>query len=312
MREGGKSGIYAVLLVAGAAWGLSTPVQKVMVSTGHPPLGLIFWQFVFGAVALALVILVRAPRAGEAAGGRALRRLAPRRDRLGYCAAIAVIGTLAPSMAGLIAARELPAGVMGLNIATVPMFALAIAAALGVERASPRRLLGVAFGAVAVLLLIGPEASLPNPEAAPFVLLALFAPLCYGFEGSYIALRAPPDLDPIETLYGAFLVGAAATFPIVVAFGVWVDLFRPWGAAEAAILGVAVLHAGAYTGYVWLVGRAGPVFSSQIAYLVTLFAILFSMTLLGERYSAWVWVSVVAMFCGLALVQPRRAAAAAG
>ena len=47
-----------------------------------------------------------------------------------------------------------------------------------------------------------------------------------------------------------------------------------------------VLNVLAYSGYVWLVGRAGSVFASQIAYLVTGFGVLWSMALLGERYSA--------------------------
>ena len=66
-----------------------------------------------------------------------------------------------------------------------------------------------------------------------------------------------------------------------------------------------VLNALAYSGYIWLVGRAGSVFASQIAYLVTGFGVLWSMALLGERYSAWVWLAFALMLAGIALVQPR-------
>jgi drug/metabolite transporter (DMT)-like permease len=65
-----------------------------------------------------------------------------------------------------------------------------------------------------------------------------------------------------------------------------------------------VLNALAYAGYVWLVGRAGSLFASQVAYLVTGFGVLWSMILLGERYSAWVWAAFALMLVGVALVQP--------
>ena len=47
-----------------------------------------------------------------------------------------------------------------------------------------------------------------------------------------------------------------------------------------------MLNVLAYSGYVWLVAHAGSVFASQIAYLVTGFGVVWSMLLLGERYSA--------------------------
>ena len=90
-----------------------------------------------------------------------------------------------------------------------------------------------------------------------------------------------------------------------------VSLDVAWGPAEWAILASGVLNALAYSGYVWLVGRAGSVFASQIAYVVTGFGVLWSMALLGERYSPWVWAAFVLMLGGVALVQPRKPAAEA-
>ena len=69
-----------------------------------------------------------------------------------------------------------------------------------------------------------------------------------------------------------------------------------------------MLNALAYSGYVWLIGRAGSVFASQIAYLVTGFGVVWSKLLLGESYSALVWSAFVLMLAGIALVQPLAAA----
>ena len=59
-----------------------------------------------------------------------------------------------------------------------------------------------------------------------------------------------------------------------------------------------------------MVGRAGPVFTGQVSYLVTGFGVLWAMLLLGERYSLWIWAAMGLMAIGLLLVQPRLAAQA--
>ena len=89
------------------------------------------------------------------------------------------------------------------------------------------------------------------------VLLALIAPLSYGIEANFLAWRGSEGLHPFQLLLGASLVGIALTWPLAAATGQTVDLGRAWGPAEWAILASGVLNALAYSGYVWLVGRAG-------------------------------------------------------
>ena len=66
------------------------------------------------------------------------------------------------------------------------------------------------------------------------------------------------------------------------------------------------LHLFAYSGFIWLVAHAGPVFAAQVAYLVTGSGIVQGMIFYGERHSPWVWGALCLMFAGLALVKPRR------
>ena len=61
-----------------------------------------------------------------------------------------------------------------------------------------------------------------------------------------------------------------------------------------------------YTGYIWLVGRTGAVFASQVAYIVTLSGVFLGITILGENHSPLVWLALVFMLIGLVLVQPRK------
>ena len=53
--------------------------------------------------------------------------------------------------------------------------------------------------------------------------------------------------------------------------------------------------------------KAGAVFAAQVSYLVTGTGLLWSMAILGERYSLWVWGALAVVFAGLFLVQPRPA-----
>lgn len=78
------------------------------------------------------------------------------------------------------------------------------------------------------------------------------------------------------------------------------------GGPDWALIASSTLHALVYSGYVWLVGRAGATFAAQVSYLVTGSGILWAMALLGESYSGWVWAALGLMFIGLFLVQPRE------
>jgi len=88
--------------------------------------------------------------------------------------------------------------------------------------------------------------------------------------------------------------------------GLWVAFPGPFGPAEQAMAVAGVLHAGAYSGYIAMVGMGGPIFASMVAYVVTGSGVLWGMLVLGERHSVWIWAALAAMVAGMALVQPRR------
>ncbi len=83
-------------------------------------------------------------------------------------------------------------------------------------------------------------------------------------------------------------------------------MFGVFTSAEQAIFGLSVIHAAAYAGYIWLVGKVGPVFSSQVAYIVTVTAMFLSAIFLDEGYSPYTFVSLALMIAGMVLVQPPR------
>ena len=281
------------LLIMGAGWGITTPLSKIAVSTGHQPLGLVFWQLVIGAVLLEAIVFVR--------GGR----LALGRRQITLYLAIALLGTILPNTASYRAAAHLPAGVMSIVIAMVPMFAFPIALALVQDRFSIARVVGLGLGLGGVALLVGPEARLPDRAMVAFIPLALIAPFFYGLEGNFVGKFGTAGLDPIEVLFGASVFGAVLSLPLALGFGHWLNPLGGFGAPESALVLSSIVHALVYAGYVWLVGRAGAVFAAQVSYLVTIFGVGWAMLILDEAYSGYIWGALGLMLLGMFLVQPR-------
>ena len=289
-----RQSLLLILLAMGAGWGLTQPLAKIAVSGGHGAMGLVFWQLVIGAVLLSLINALRR------------RRLVISGPALRLYAFVAVAGTVLPNYTSYTAAFHLPSGVMSIVISAVPMFAFPIALALGTDRFSVRRLLGLSLGLAGVALIALPEASLPDAGMVAFLPLALVAPLCYAVEGNVVDRWGTLGLDGIEVLQGASIVGALIALPLALGLGHWVSPVPPWGSAEWALVASSVIHALTYATYVWMVGRAGAVFAAQVSTLVTGFGVVWAIVLLGEVYSLWVWAAMGLMVLGLLLVQPRE------
>lgn len=291
MKE--RYGLMAILVLMGAGWGATQPLSKIAVSDGYLPLGLVFWQLALGSVILGTFNVIR---------GKGLP-LSPRHLRLYII--LAVVGTVLPNATSFRAYMHLPSGVMSIIIAMVPMFAFPVALAFGNERFNWRALIGLSFGLAGVSLLVLPEASLPERAMIAFIPLALVAPLCYAFEGNIVAKWGTYGLDAVQVLLGASVVGTVISLPLAIGTGHWINPLPPYGAPDLALVAGSAIHAFVYTGYVWMVTRAGAIFAAQVSYLVTGFGVTWAMIFLGESYSQYIWAAMGLMFVGMFLVQPR-------
>jgi drug/metabolite transporter (DMT)-like permease len=283
-----------VLVGLGIGWGSTQALGKIAVSTGHGIFGLIFWQL---AIAVAALGTIRALRGGPL-------RVTPR--GLIMASAVALVGTLIPGTTFYISIARLPAGIMSILIATVPLLAFPIAVMLGLDRFGLRRVLGLLCGFAAMLLIALPEAALPAGAKAAWLVVAIVGPLCYALEGNIIARWGTGGLDPLETILLASCLALVVALPLMLATGQWIDPRPPWGAPEAALVAGALVNAVMYVGYVWLTRAAGPVFAAQTGYVVTLAGVGWAMLLLGERFAPAVWLAAALLLAGLALVRPRE------
>ena len=291
-----QSGRYlGMLVLLGVGWGSTQPMGKIATETGHGPFGLIFWQLMVCVLVLGVVAGVRGK----------LFLFTPR--ALQFSVAVAVLGTLVPNATFYISVTHLPASIMSILISAVPMLSFPMAMALGMDRFSFGRLMGLLLGLGGVALLAAPGAGVWSAGLVVFIPLALVGPLFYATEANFVAKFGTAGMDAVQAMFMASLVALILCLPLALGTGQMFNPFAAPGRAEAALLVSSAIHALCYAGYVWLASRAGAVFAAQCSYLVTGAGVLWAMLLLNEQLPAQALVSLVLMMAGVAMVSPRRA-----
>ena len=141
---------FGLMIVGGLAWGLTFSLAKLVMAAGVHPIGLSWLQGALGAVVLLPYCLIRY-------GGLPLRR-----DYLQLYIIAGALGTALPSNFLFFAATHLPAGILAIVTSLVPMLTYAIAVPFGAEVLRGRRVIGIVLGFAAVMMIVLPEASLPD------------------------------------------------------------------------------------------------------------------------------------------------------
>ena len=283
-----------ILLIVGVSWGLTAPLSKIAVSTGHHYLGLLIWQIIIMILSLGLIQIFRK------------KKLPLNLNCFWRYVLVALLGTILPNSIMYKAYVHLQSGIMSILVSIVPMIAFLLVLVLQMEKFEIRRFLGVLFGIFAIILIVFPKLDLGYLGEVGWILLALLSPLCYAIEGVWINKIGIAKLDPIEVILGASILGFFILMPIVALNGYWITPYRVWGPAEFAITASSLIHSLIYISYIWLIGKAGVIFASQVSYIYTASGIGFSIILLGEGYSLFIWAAVILMLMGLMMVRPSR------
>ncbi|NBV62231.1 MAG: DMT family transporter [Rhodobacteraceae bacterium] len=286
--------LWATMLGVGMAWGATTPLSKIAMAGDIHPIGATIWQCLILSVVLSAVLVVQG------------RRLPLGRAYIGFYLLLGLLGTALPHPMGYLAARHLPSSVLSVILAGIPMVTLVVASLAGIDRPSPRRVLGLLCGFAAIVVLVAPAGSLPSGAAWLWVLLPIASTLSYALENVCIDKLRLPQLDPLSTLcglsWGAFVLSAPLALLPGVAVAPW-----PLDTGRWALLAITLLHMGAYFGLIWMIGKAGAVFATQVSYVVTLSGITFAIVFLNEPATPALALAIALMVLGLSLVRPRTA-----
>ncbi|MEL6196306.1 MAG: DMT family transporter [Pseudomonadota bacterium] len=285
--------LWAGLFAVGLSWGLTQFFMKGAMTGGYHPIGAAFWQAAIGAVVAGAALLATG------------RKLPLSRHHAAFYAACGLLGTALPAALSFEAIRHLPVGIQSLVISMVPILTVAMALGLRIERAEARRVGGVLLGFAAVALIVVPDSSLPDPALAVFVLLPLVSATCYALENIVIAKFRPPGVDALQIGCGLLWAAVIMLAPIVL-IGGFETMPQRLDSATVQLFAVTVFNIIAYLGFVWLIGHGGPVFASQVGYIVTATGVLSGVVFLGERHGLTLWLAMALLFAGVALVSPRR------
>jgi drug/metabolite transporter (DMT)-like permease len=285
---------YFLILFIGVVWGATFSLARLATEGGAHPLGLTFWQTFGGGIMLL--------------GVCAVRRKWPvinRRFVLFYLV-VGSFGSVIPGTLFFYAAPHVPAGILAITVATVPLLTYGASWLLRIDRFSVKRVSGIVAGLMAIVLLVAPDTSLPEPAMAGWVLIVLLASVFYTAENIYVDVYVPKDADMVALLAGALILAGVLVLPVVLSLDAFVPLSGKWAQTEWAIVALAVVGSIAYTCFLMLIKSSGAVFASQAGYVVTLAGVLWGVIIFGETHSGWVWLAMCLIMTGLALVTPRE------
>jgi len=281
---------FAIMLVLGTIWGGAPSISKFIATEGVPPLGSVFWQAGGAAVFLYVISRLR--------GGRI--PLGPR--YLLYYLMVGFVGYALPNANMIHATREIPAGLMAVVLTMNPVCTYLMVLAFRIERVNTLRIAGIALGLAGACVLVLPRGSVPDPAMLPWLLFAFVSPLLYGFGNAWAEKFRPTGIESV-TLASAMLFAASAGMGIAaLATDSFYPIWRGLRLVDLVIVGYSGLSVIIFLLFFELIRIAGAVFVGQVAYLVTLTGLGWGYVLYGETPGHWIWLAVLLVFAGVALV----------
>ena len=226
------------------------------------------------------------------------------RRHLRYYLLSGLTGIALPNLLLYWVVPRLGAGLASVSYAFPPLFTLALALLLRMERPRPHRIGGILLGLAGALMIALPQGSLPASVSPWWLLPALAAPLVLAIGNIYRSRDWPPATAPLPLAAGMLLGGAVELIPLLATASGGI---LPTGGASAMLLLSAIgVTAAGYLMFLELQRVAGPVYLSQVGYVMTPTGLALGTLFLGEHYGGWVWAAVAVTFVGVALTNWRR------
>lgn len=284
----------ALLIALGTSWGLRVTLIKIAAQSGIPHATTALVTTLGVAGLLTSITL-------------ATRRTFPlRRSHLLFFVVCAVLGYVVPFFLQLHAAARVPAATLALIFSMLPITTLVLAHLTGSDHVERVGYVAIALGIVAVAVLLGPEVAASGVGAAWGIVVALLVPVTFGVYYSYIGKGWPAGLDSIQVATGEVIVAIPLMLPVYLWQGAVPSIATAWGTGEWAILIMILFWTLDTYLYFEIVGRAGPVFTSQGNYIMLLSGVAWGALLLNERPTERFWLSLIFVVVALVLLTWQR------
>ncbi|QGG81204.1 EamA family transporter [Litorivicinus lipolyticus] len=274
-----------VLLVGLAlAWGTSFATMEVALE-GAGPTAIMAGRLVIGALCVSAAAMVM--RVGR-----------PLVSGWWQYLGVAAIGNCVPFFLIPWGQQTVSSSVAGAIMGTMPLVTAALATAVGIEALSRRQWAGLGIGFVGLLVLAQSQTQF---SGALHGSLAIFgAVVCYAL--STLIARAGPDHNPIRagaaTLCLSGLIGAAAFVTSGEGMPTWS------GHSAWAVVYLGVLPTGiAAVLYFKVVKLRGPVFLSQVNYMIPVISLLIGLWIMRDPFVWALPIGIGLVLSGLALAR---------
>jgi drug/metabolite transporter (DMT)-like permease len=284
----------AVLLLAlSSMWGLSFLfVELALRELG--PVWIVAGRTAVGGTVLVVLLHLRG------------RRLPTRPRMWGHLLVLGTINNAVPWTALAWAQQFLPSGLTALLMAIVPTSTLLVSALVGLERITPKRLLGLLLALGGVGAIVADDLEQPGRVVAVLVVVA--ATVLYAGGAVYAKTFVSGNLPPLVLATGQVLSAALVTIPVALLF----DPVRPVLAELTPTTLMAVGLLGALgTGFAFLlfymlIERVGATNATMTTYLIPLVAIVAGAVVLDERLGLAAAIGGGLIVTGIWLAQRSR------
>jgi drug/metabolite transporter (DMT)-like permease len=291
-----RSGDYALLLALAAIWGGSFMLIKVAVDT-VPPVTMTVARVGIGAVLFVAIVLATG------------RRLPCEAKVWGTAALAGLFGLALPFSLISWGEVRIEAGLAAILMAGMPLVTL-ILASFGPsgEPLTASKLLGVGFGIVGLVILIGPS-KLTGLDGDLWRQLAIVA-ASFSYAVNAVVQKRIAGHDPYVVSAAIMLCAAAMLLPVSLAFEApWT--LAPSGTAWFALLMLGLLPTGvASLLMLAILRRQGAGFFAQINFLVPIFGVAWSFVVLSERPPASALAALAVILAGVGDLARQAVAAA--
>ena len=287
---------WLLLVILSILWGGSFFFNAVALAD-LPPLTVVFARVSIAAAVLWLVIALSGQRPTVTFG------------LLLAFAAMGVLNNVIPFTLIVWGQTRIGSGLASILNATTPLFTVVFAHWLTRdERLTPARLVGVVFGLLGVMVMIGPRALEHFGLEVVAQLAVVGAASAYAFAG--IFGRRFQGTPPLVTAAGQLSASALIMLPLFVAVDRPASLAAPAIATWGALFGLSLLStAVAYVIYFRILARAGATNLLLVTFLVPVSALLLAIALLGETLEIRQVSGMVLIGLGLAAIDGRPIAA---
>lgn len=284
-----------LLLATGVSLGLALPFVRIATGSGITVPAFAFWQYFGGGLGLLLIAILTGAK--PPLGALYLR----------FYAISGLITLALPSLLIFLAVSRIGAGLPGIAYAFPAMLTYVFALLLGMERPAWTRAIGIALGLCGILMILLPRSGPVDDAALPWMLLAMIAPVSLAMGNIYRTRYWPKDAAPLALAAGTLL--GAAFWLLVTSLGMGAFYWPAFsaGSADWTLPAAMVFACLSFLTYFELQRVAGPVYLSQIGYVMAATGLFIGTTVFGERYGLTVWLAVVVIVAGILLVNRRSA-----